>query len=94
MPTDRRSFTDAQQWRDQAACKGQDLDLFFPGPKDSNALARARVLCARCPVIDECRQEAERMPERSYGVWAGLTHAQRANNRRRLPVAGSTYSST
>lgn len=46
----------------------------------------AKRVCARCPVMVECREHALLMPE-PYGVWGGLTAAERrvviARRRRR-----------
>jgi WhiB family redox-sensing transcriptional regulator len=36
----------------------------------------AKALCARCPVIEQCREHALRVQE-PYGVWGGLSEAER-----------------
>ena len=52
-----------------AACAGEDPELFFsPDPAD---IAKAKQVCAGCPVRLPCAQAADRRKER-YGVWAGI----------------------
>lgn len=41
-------------WTDLAACRGQG-DTFFPERYTADAILAARVICASCPVYDECR---------------------------------------
>lgn len=67
----------AQTWRDDAACKGMDPDLFFPQRGESAREAKA--VCATCPVIDPCREAG--MNER-FGVWGSLGERQRIPMRR------------
>jgi WhiB family redox-sensing transcriptional regulator len=64
----------AARWRELAACRGADLDLFFPGRGES-AEAAQRV-CARCPVRPPCLDYA--ISNRIvHGVWGGLTERER-----------------
>jgi hypothetical protein len=53
-------------WRDQAACRDEDPELFFPMPSDAAGQQEAAAVCARCPVRVECRAAAQK-----YGVWGG-----------------------
>lgn len=71
---------DPQPWRDDAACKGDDLSLFFNG--FSNSAARRR--CATCPVQRECLRYALSDPDLT-GVWAGTTEKERDKMRRHNP---------
>ncbi|GGW55048.1 hypothetical protein GCM10010503_35050 [Streptomyces lucensis JCM 4490] len=71
-------------WRDHAACVGEDLDIFFPlsgfstpGAEASPALA----VCRRCPVILPCRTWAIDHGE-DDGIWGATTAAQRRAIRR------------
>jgi WhiB family transcriptional regulator, redox-sensing transcriptional regulator len=66
-----------QSWRSRAACKGTDLELFFP-PADAgrNAARAAKAICAGCPVKAACLRHALGSPER-FGVWAGLAERER-----------------
>lgn len=63
-------------WRDRAACRGLDPELFFPPRGDTGPEARA--VCADCPVQDECLTWALERDER-FGIWGGQT--QRSLNR-------------
>ena len=57
-------------WQTRAACRGMGSDLFFP--TGGNAIAHATRICARCPVLEECRTTALDDPS-LYGVWAGTS---------------------
>jgi WhiB family redox-sensing transcriptional regulator len=56
-----------RSWRDVAACRGVDLDVFFPpaidhgtGTWESNGWTAgpAKAICASCPVADICLADA------------------------------------
>ena len=69
----------ARQWRDRAACRGADPELFFPvaedGPLRNEQVAAAKAVCAGCVVRAECLAEAmERIPR---GVVGGTTEEER-----------------
>ena len=85
-------------WHADAACRRDEVGLFFAPSKEPTAsrLAReqaAKQVCAGCPVLVECREHALLQPE-PYGVWGGLTAAERrvvlARRRRRdtAPTSG------
>ena len=45
------------EWRNQAACRGTDTNVFFPPsdrPSESARIAYAKRICAACPVRAEC----------------------------------------
>ncbi len=78
-------------WHTAAACRRDEVGLFFAPSKEPTAarLSReeqAKQVCARCPVLLDCREHALAQPE-PYGVWGGLTAAERrvvlARRRRR-----------
>jgi len=82
---------DDNPWHTSAACRSDEAGLFFAPSKEPTAarLSReehAKRVCARCPVLIECREHALAQPE-PYGVWGGLTAAERrvvlARRRRR-----------
>lgn len=78
-------------WEDQAACAGEDLDLFFPptGGDSPALIGRAKAICAGCAVRMECLEFAVRN-DISYGVWGGLAPAERRRlraQRRRASAA-------
>ncbi|MFI6510060.1 WhiB family transcriptional regulator [Streptosporangium sp. NPDC050855] len=75
------------EWMSRAACRDEDLMLFFPGegerPPDRDDRERyAKRLCGWCPVRSECLDYALEQPER-YGTWGGMTPDERASERRR-----------
>ncbi|MFD5506356.1 WhiB family transcriptional regulator [Streptomyces sp. NPDC059761] len=78
-------------WHAEAVCRRDEAGLFFAPSKEPTAarLSReeaAKRVCARCPVMVACREHALLQPE-PYGVWGGLTAAERrvvlARRRRR-----------
>jgi WhiB family redox-sensing transcriptional regulator len=82
---------DDTPWHSNAACRRDEAGLFFAPSKEPTAarLSReeqAKRVCGRCPVQQSCREHALILPE-PYGVWGGLTAAERrvllARRRRR-----------
>lgn len=74
-------------WAERAACRepGTDPDLFFPVGETGLAahqVAAAKAICARCPVLDACRDWAVRTGE-PEGIWGGTTPDERRRLRRR-----------
>ena len=70
-----------EQWRDYAACRGADPDLFFPPEDGGKAQARkAKAICAACPVRRECLEYALRHGEH-WGVWGGISERDRRQPR-------------
>ncbi|MBX9392226.1 WhiB family transcriptional regulator [Streptomyces sp. TRM72054] len=65
-------------WRDQAACGGNDTDVWFPHPTNHRDVQAAKQGCFSCPVMFQCAQYAlsSRIPD---GVWGGLSEGQRNN---------------
>jgi WhiB family redox-sensing transcriptional regulator len=74
--------TDVWDWQLHSACRDLDSAVFFHpegerGPAKDERDRRAKAVCAQCPVIAECRRHALAVQE-PYGVWGGLTAAERA----------------
>ena len=64
----------AARWRELAACRGTDLEVFFPGRGESAEPARR--VCAACPVRQPCLDYA--IANRIvHGIWGGLTGRER-----------------
>lgn len=66
-------------WRQRAACRDVDPELFFPIGTSGPALLQAeqaKAVCRRCPVTDECLQWALEHGE-DAGVWGGMTELER-----------------
>jgi WhiB family redox-sensing transcriptional regulator len=82
----------AANWRSAAACLLADPDLFFPissvGPAERQ-IARAKTICARCPVRRECLEFALGQGL-AYGIWGGTTPEDRQRDRRRKRRAAAT----
>ena len=68
------------RWRDDAACRGLDVDVFFPATDEEAGAAKA--VCATCPVREECLEFALETRQ-DDGVWGGLTETERRRLRRR-----------
>ena len=71
-------------WMRDAACAQDDVDLAWWF--EAGGQAKAKSICARCPVLRECQQlvdEVERDLPASYwaGVWAGETVQDRRHRR-------------
>jgi len=83
------SVMDAEllDWQDAAACREHSNILFF-GEEGESELekqareARAKTVCARCPVSDPCLEFAMETNQK-YGIWGGLTDKERASLKRR-----------
>jgi WhiB family transcriptional regulator, redox-sensing transcriptional regulator len=64
----------AARWRELAACRGTNLEVFFPGRGES--AGSARQICAACPVHQPCPDYA--ITNRiTHGIWGGLTERER-----------------
>ena len=73
--------TETWNWQLNGACRDMDSSLFFHpdrergGPR-SRRESRAKEVCRGCAVIEQCRTHALAVQE-PYGVWGGLTPAER-----------------
>jgi WhiB family redox-sensing transcriptional regulator len=65
-------------WQREAACRGADPQLFFS--RDGSTLTKAKSICARCPVVEEC-EEFSKGHALLKGVWAGKSERARARER-------------
>ena len=84
---------DLWDWQLDAACRGEDSDLFFhpEGERGDVREARqkaAKAICAGCPVLAECRAHALAVRE-PYGIWGGLSEDERAAIYRRQKLAAA-----
>ena len=73
-----------EHWRQRAACRRADPDLFFPvGPAGPalNQVTQAKRLCLACTVRRDCLDWAMRN-QIQYGIWGGLTEDDRVLLRR------------
>lgn len=77
-----------QRWRLDAACQNEDPGLFHTdgaGEHAKNAAAKAKKVCAGCPVRAQCLADAHETRD-EHGVRGGLTAKERRAGRER-PVA-------
>lgn len=58
------------EWRQAAACRGLDPEMFFAGRGENDTYESAIAVCATCPVVEECREHAVERDIRK-GVWGG-----------------------
>jgi WhiB family redox-sensing transcriptional regulator len=73
-------------WTEDAACRGEDVGLFYPPdgqrePERDVRERKAKRVCRRCPVAGACFEWA--LAEREQGVWGGTTEEERVSERRR-----------
>lgn len=66
-----------------AACRGMDLDLFFP--KQGHSARSAKAVCARCPIRTQC---AQRGADEYFGVFGGLAPRDRGK-KSRAPIGAA-----
>jgi WhiB family redox-sensing transcriptional regulator len=79
---------DLDDWRNDAACRGTDLAVFYHPDWERGVLRRrrevqAKRICERCPVKRPCLDWAIAKPE-LYGVWGGTSAEERQQRRARL----------
>lgn len=75
---------DFDGWREQAACRSQGPQLFFPAGVTGLAetqIASAKRVCGGCPVQEDCLEFALRTHQ-EYGVWGGASEEERRAMRR------------
>jgi len=79
-------------WRHHALCRDEDPELFFPigntGPA-VRQLERAKAICTRCPVTQECLTRALDNGQ-DAGIWGGLSEDERRALRRRQRARART----
>ena len=78
-------LTTITDWRDMAACRDSEPDLFFPvgttGPAVEQ-IERAKQICMSCSVRDDCLQYALESNQEA-GVWGGYQEDDRRRLRKR-----------
>ncbi len=73
--------SDQWDWQLQASCRGMDSATFFHpegerGAARADREAKAKAVCERCPVVEQCRRHALAVQE-PYGIWGGLSESER-----------------
>jgi len=70
---------DDDGWRDRAACRCTDADLFFPAGSTGDAIEQiraAKAVCRACPVRTECLQFSLESNQEA-GIWGGKDEDER-----------------
>jgi WhiB family redox-sensing transcriptional regulator len=83
----RSTGAERTDWRDHAACRRLDPDLFFPVSTSGASLTgieAAKHVCQRCPVTASCLRWALDLGQVA-GIWGGTTEEER-RALRRAPV--------
>jgi WhiB family transcriptional regulator, redox-sensing transcriptional regulator len=76
---------DRASWRESAACRQVDTELFFPIGSTGTAVAeiqRAKSVCANCPVRQPCLTFAL-VTNQEFGIWGGCDEDERRLMHRR-----------
>lgn len=79
VPAQRSYTRPTVDWRDHAACRDADPELFFPVGTAGPALLQvqqAKAICARCQVREACLDWAISNGQES-GVWGGTSEEER-----------------
>ena len=72
----------ATAWQQRGLCRETDSSVFFPPthfehkPERELREAKAKAICARCPVRVECLEWALSTRE-PFGVWGGYSESER-----------------
>src|SRR5437763_10056913 len=80
-------------WRESAACRHADPELFFPLSRSGRAAAetrQAKAVCAGCPVRLPCLTYAL-ATHQAHGIWGGYDDEERRalHRQQREPAAAS-----
>ncbi|MGH3727115.1 MAG: WhiB family transcriptional regulator [Mycobacterium sp.] len=89
---------DYRYWQLQGACHGVDSSMFFCPDGERGRVRtmreqRAKQMCRSCPVLNQCRTHALATAE-PYGVWGGLSEADRDRLLRRNAAPGAAGTRT
>ncbi len=78
----RPAWEDDASWQERALCRQEDPNLFF-SPQATETKeeklareAKAKEICARCPVKASCLRYALDTRE-PFGIWGGLNESER-----------------
>ena len=75
-------LTPSTQWQQRGLCRATDSDVFFPPahfehkPEREAREAKAKAVCAHCPVRLDCLTWALAVSE-PHGVWGGASESER-----------------
>lgn len=85
-------IVESLSWQADALCRDNDAEIFFSPSGEGRSARRmreesAKVVCAQCPVIAQCKQFALAANE-PFGVWGGMTARERSLRRASERKAG------
>ena len=75
-------LTPTTEWQQRGLCRANDSEIFFPPahfehkPEREAREAKAKAICAGCPVRVDCLTWALAVRE-PYGVWGGASEGDR-----------------
>lgn len=80
-------MTTTDHWRKQAICRGIDPEVFFPTKRGTGEERwdAARMVCAICPVVDQCLSLALSVEEHDdrWGMYGGKSPMERRELRQK-----------
>lgn len=71
---------DMVRWKEDAACRGMDLNIFF-----ASDTREAKAVCQRCQTTQECLEYARRFEE-AVGFGGGVYGGQSSDERRKSRI--------
>ena len=67
-------------WAGEGICREVDPELFFPSSPNEYTNAKAKAVCAKCPVVAACLEWA--LDNEHHGVWGGTSPGEREQFRK------------
>nr|WP_088818816.1 WhiB family transcriptional regulator [Kytococcus aerolatus] len=85
---------DHWEWQFEGVCRTTDPEHFFHPEGERGAPRRkreerAKAVCNRCPVIEQCREHALTVKE-PYGVWGGMSEEERVAHQSKVTLEGGS----
>jgi WhiB family redox-sensing transcriptional regulator len=73
-----------EHWYKYGACRGLDVNLFFPEIGVSRIqMTNVKAVCARCVVASSCLDYAVSQSDDPEGIWGGTSPRERRELRRK-----------
>jgi WhiB family transcriptional regulator, redox-sensing transcriptional regulator len=70
----------AVRWQNRAACRGVEVEIFFPPDRDPIETV-AKEICRACTVREDCLEYCLSHRE-EHGIWGGMTERERRHMRK------------
>jgi WhiB family redox-sensing transcriptional regulator len=84
VESSRLAALDTERWRERAACREVDPEVFFPVGVTGAAvaaIAAAKAICRECAARAACLEFAL-TTNQEYGIWGGASEEERRDIRR------------